>query len=144
MDSAQSEERIEDVNLEVTETLFALSAKLGVRRFVFFSTAAIYQPDPIGTYRENNPTEASNWFERSKEQAERFLLEQKSGPEVVVLRPSLIYGPRVRARTAALACLGPIVNLYSPIVVGLKGGPRFNWIHAEDAARAAIHLLQHG
>ena len=30
------------------------------------------------------------------------------------------------------------------VMIGLSGGPKSNWVHAEDVARATVHLTRHG
>jgi nucleoside-diphosphate-sugar epimerase len=45
---------------------------------------------------------------------------------------------------AAMACIAPIMKEYLPLMIGLRGGPRSNWVHAEDVARATAHLMEHG
>jgi nucleoside-diphosphate-sugar epimerase len=139
-------EQLEAVNIRATQALFQAAADAGAKRFVFVSAGSIYRLDPAGVYRETNPIEASSDYERTKILAEQCLLSAwaAGGPEVVVLRPSPIYGPRARNLGASLACLGPILAERLPFVVGLTGGPRINWVHAHDVARAAQHLLEVG
>lgn len=74
------------VNVEGTARLAAAAAAAGVRRFVFVSSLAARGPDgsdgPVSPYG------------RSKREAEELLREMGSPPEIVVLRPAGVYGPR--------------------------------------------------
>lgn len=146
VDLAAGFEALAAVNLTATQELYRQAAEAGVQRFVFLSAGSIYRLDPAGVYRESNPLAANNEYERTKILAEEFLLAQSGAgsPEVVLLRPSPVYGPRARNLGASLACLGPILKDRLPVLVGLKGGPRINWVHVQDVARAAVHLLEAG
>jgi nucleoside-diphosphate-sugar epimerase len=42
----------------------------------------------------------------------------------------------------ALATLAPIVRLFTERAVPFRGGPRCNWVHALDVARAAAFLVR--
>lgn len=137
---------LEATNVSASRDLYQAAARAGVARFVFLSSGSIYRLNPIGTYREGDPLEPNNDYERSKIACEQSLQAEvgPKTPELVILRPSLIYGPRAKHLGASLACLGPIMKASLPVLFGLKGGPRINWVHARDVARAALHLLNHG
>ncbi len=139
-------ERLEAVNVTAPRELFAAAERAGVRRFVFFSSGSIYKKDATGTYTEEKPIAGSNDYERTKVMCEEYLLREArpKRTEVVVVRPSLIYGPRGKMLGAALACIPPIVHEHLRMQLGFSGGPRSNWVHAEDVARAAAHLLEKG
>lgn len=133
------------VNVEATMALYRAAAVAGVRRFVYLSAGTVYRLSATGTYRESDPLEANNGYERSKQLAEAFLQSQASGgPGVIILRPSLIYGPGTRHLGASLACLAPVLQASMSRVIGLSGGPRINWVHVDDVAAAAAHLLVSG
>jgi len=146
VDIASEMSALEASNVQATLALHRAAVQAGIERFVFLSSGSIYRLNPTGTYRESDPLEANNDYERSKIACERHLLQAAGpkSPELIILRPSLIYGPRARHLGALLACLGPVMKASLPVVFGLKGGPRINWVHAEDVARAALHLLEQG
>jgi len=82
-----SEAELRRVNVEGTLARAREAAAAGVRRFVYLSSSlAVVEADPYG---------------RSKLAAEEGLREVR-GIEVVVLRPPLVYGPRVKANFLAL------------------------------------------
>ncbi len=146
IDIASDLSDLEATNVQASLDLYQAAARVGVSRFVFLSSGSIYRLNPTGTYREDDPLEPNNDYERSKIACEQALRSETGpkAPELVILRPSLIYGPRAKHLGASLACLGPIMKASLPILFGLKGGPRINWVHARDVASAALHLLDHG
>ena len=87
------------INVEGTLRLARAAANAGVKRFVYLSSIKAVgefsskDPMPIG---HEKPTDA---YGISKIEAERQLqnLAEKSGLEIVILRPPLVYGPMVKA-----------------------------------------------
>lgn len=83
-------QRLRRVNVEGTARAAALAAEQGVRRFVYLSSAKADEPkDDYG---------------RAKLAAEQALLRvaSTSALQSVILRPPLVYGPRVKANFLAL------------------------------------------
>ena len=93
------------VNLEGTMTLARAAVKAGVKRFVYVSSikvngeATYGQPfTPQQAVNPHDPYALSKW------EAEKALkeLSAQSGMEVVIIRPPLVYGPRVKANFLSL------------------------------------------
>ena len=87
-------------NTELTRRLAETAARAGVRRFVFMSSVkAIGERSPAGGLRRAAEPRPADAYGRSKLAAERALAEvgARTGLEVVVIRPPLVYGPAVGA-----------------------------------------------
>jgi UDP-N-acetyl-alpha-D-quinovosamine dehydrogenase len=87
------------VNFDATARL-ARAAAGRARRFVFLSSVKVHGEDSGDrALVEDDATQPQDAYGRSKLQAERFLtdLAARSGMELVLLRPPLVYGPRVKA-----------------------------------------------
>ena len=87
------------VNAAATIRL-AASAAGRARRFVFVSSVKVHGEDSgDGAYAESDPTRPQDAYGRSKLEAERALAEMaaRSGMELVLIRPPLVYGPAVKA-----------------------------------------------
>jgi nucleoside-diphosphate-sugar epimerase len=90
----------EETNVQGTRTIFEAAREAGVKRLVHVSSVIVYGLDapsgaPLG---ESTPlaTELDGWgfYLRSKVEAERTLAGTVDGcPEVVIVRPGIIYGP---------------------------------------------------
>lgn len=90
------------VNVAGTLNLAQQSAAAGVRRFVYLSSAKVHGES--GTFRETDSPAPEDAYGISKYEAEVGLrhIGSATGMEVVIIRPPLVYGPRVRANMQAL------------------------------------------
>lgn len=94
--SGHSDEEFRLINVMGTERVLKEGAKAGVSRFVLCSTAGIYGQSVAGVVDETAAPQPWNAYERSKHAAEEHLRKQAAqlGVEYVILRPSVVYGPR--------------------------------------------------
>lgn len=92
------------VNTAGTKRLAAEAASAGVRRLVFISSVKVNGEEAPEPYMETSPERPTDPYGISKWQAEQALreLEARTGLEVVVLRPTLVYGPGVKANFLAM------------------------------------------
>lgn len=88
-----------EINLLGTENLARSAVAAGVRRFVFVSSIKAGQAD-----QQHDKGHAVDFYAETKGQAEVLLREigRESGMEILVVRPPLVYGPRVKANYLAL------------------------------------------
>ncbi len=89
------------VNVEGTLALARAAAAAGVRRFVFVSSIKVNgEGTPPGVrYTERDAPAPCDPYGRSKAEAEAALraLSDRTGMELAVVRPPLVYGPGVKA-----------------------------------------------
>lgn len=122
-----------DLHVEGTRRVVAAARAAGVRRLVHVSTTGVLGPTGPRPLHEDAPPRPTTPYEASKLEGERIVLaaREAGGPEVVVLRPGLVYGPRDLH----------LLPLYRSISRGwfrpIAGG-RARWqpIHVGDVARA--------
>lgn len=130
------------VNVEGTRNVWNSAASAGVRRAVLCSSAAVY-----GLLRRSNamiseqsPANAIEPYGRTKFLAEHEALAigRSSGMHTTVLRPVAIFGPGEHTpfghslRDAAVSRL---------LIAGGFLNKRFCYVHVDDVAAAAIHLM---
>jgi UDP-glucose 4-epimerase len=93
-------------NLDSTLNLARQATKAGVRRFVFISSIKVNgeATQPGRPFTAEDPPNPQNPYAQSKLDAEQglFALSEKSGLEVTVIRPPLVYGPGVKANFATM------------------------------------------
>ncbi len=87
------------VNVEGTARLAREAAKAGVKRFVFISSIKVNGEETSTPYTPESPPNPTDPYGISKYEAEQVLrkIEAETGLEVVVVRPTLVYGPGVKA-----------------------------------------------
>lgn len=93
-------------NVDTTLALANQAVEAGIRRFVFMSTVKVNgEETAVGCcYKPDDFPEPRDPYAISKCEAEQGLSEiaQKTGLELVIIRPPLIYGPGVKGNFASL------------------------------------------
>jgi nucleoside-diphosphate-sugar epimerase len=107
------------VNVEGTRAVYAVARQAGVRRFVFLSSVKAMGEGSAVPYRESDTPQPVDPYGVSKLEAEQVLAEGRAagGPEFVVLRPPLVYGPGVRGNFRRLLRLAALSG-YLPLPLG--------------------------
>lgn len=88
------------VNVEGTLNLARQAADAGVRRFIFLSSIKVNGEStlPEQPFRADHAPKPLDAYGQSKWEAEQGLsaIARETGMEVVIIRPPLVYGPRVK------------------------------------------------
>lgn len=99
-------EEFRKVNVEGTLNLARQAANSGVKRFIFLSSVKVNGEvsEPNSPFKVEDSPNPQDDYGLSKYEAEQglFLIGQKSGMEIVVIRPPLVYGPGVKANFASM------------------------------------------
>lgn len=87
------------VNVAGTERLARMAAANGVKRLIFMSSVKVHGEETPVRYTEHDIPAPLDPYGVSKLEAEDILrkIAAKTGLEVVVIRPPLVYGPGVKA-----------------------------------------------
>jgi len=104
-DAADPMKEYRRTNVDGTREIALAAVEQGVRRMVFVSTVKVNGESTCGNrFTEDDPPSPQDWYSISKWEAEEVLrsISAKTGLEVVIVRPPLIYGPEVRANFYAL------------------------------------------
>lgn len=128
-------------NVVVSERLARAAVRAGVARFVFVSSIKVNGEAtlPGRPFRESDPPHPENDYGRSKWEAERVLedIAGRSGMVLIILRPPLMYGPRVRGNFLAL---WRAVARGVPLPLGRVDNRR-SLLYAGNLAHAIVALL---
>lgn len=93
-------------NTEATLALALKAASAGVKRFIFLSTIKVNGELTTGRvpFSEKDVCQPVDPYAISKMEAEKGLMEiaEKTGMELVIIRPPLIYGPGVKGNFARM------------------------------------------
>lgn len=110
---AVKEETYYDVNATGTKNLLSacLEAEPPIEKFIYLSSQAASGPCPHnGKKREEEPCLPVSPYGRSKRKGEEFLLETLHQFPFLILRPSVVYGPRDRDVFAFFKILSKGIN----------------------------------
>lgn len=98
-----------EVNTYGTVNLARQAAIAGVKRFVFVSSIKVNGEGTLldEAFRAGDMQDPKDYYGQSKAEAENELLvlSKETGMEVVIVRPTLVYGPGVKANFASLMSL---------------------------------------
>jgi nucleoside-diphosphate-sugar epimerase len=88
-----------NINVAGTRHLAHIAGTKGVRRFILTSSVKVNGEGRLSPYDEDDRPAPSDPYGISKYEAEQALREvaDKTGLEIVILRPPLVYGPGVKA-----------------------------------------------
>jgi UDP-glucose 4-epimerase len=133
--------RYRAVNVDGTRHVAVAAGAAGVRRLVLASTTAVYGPTGTQPATEATPPAPDSWYAESKLEAERVAREvaAANGLELVILRLSAVYGPRVRGNYRRL--LGAMAR--GRFVSIGHGRNRRSLVSDRDAAQAFVLAASH-
>ena len=125
------------INVDASIKLAELAIKSGVKRFVFISSVKAGGSAIKGQYlTEKNQGEPEGVYGRTKREAELKLLKMslKSGMDVSILRPSLVYGPNVKGNLELM--MNGIRKGWFPSIPNVHN--KRTMIHVDDLVVAII------
>jgi nucleoside-diphosphate-sugar epimerase len=115
-----SREEFFRTNVDGTQNILALSSETHIKRFIHFSSVAVYGLNPAGTTNEITPAQpCGNLYCDTKIAAEEavWISYEKTNLPVIVIRPANVYGPRSNPWTVR-----PINLLNSGQMMLINGG----------------------
>ena len=101
-------EAYRQTNVQGTLNLAQKAVKSGVKRFIYLSSIKVNgEQTTIQPFKQSDAVNTDDPYGLSKYEAEQALLElsKKTGLEVVIIRPVLIYGPNVKANFKSMVKL---------------------------------------
>ena len=136
-DATSVENRYQAINVEATVQLAKLAAQHGVKRFSFVSSVKAGGSAIVDRcMTEEDQGEPEGIYGKTKREAELKLLEicRQSDMQVMIVRPSLVYGPGVKGNLALIR-RGIEQGWFPPIP---ETENRRSMIHVDDLVRALL------
>ncbi|MET0046294.1 MAG: NAD-dependent epimerase/dehydratase family protein [Sedimenticola sp.] len=130
------------LNVEATVRLAESAAAHGVRKFVFVSSVKAGGSVSAGRCAdESDLGEPDGIYGRTKREAEARLLDigERTGLDVSIIRPALVYGPGVKGNLATM--LSGINRGWFPPLP--ETGNRRSMIHVDDLVRSLQFIAGH-
>ncbi|MFL9782906.1 NAD-dependent epimerase/dehydratase family protein [Vibrio cyclitrophicus] len=132
----------QSVNTDGTLNLALKAAEAGVKRFVFVSTIGVNGTSSQGRpFLSSDSPKPHNSYAMSKYKAELGLLNisKKTGLEVVIVRPTLVYGPNAPGNFGMLARL---INKTPVLPFGLANNRR-DFIAVQNLVDLLVTCARH-
>ncbi len=137
-------EEYREVNTYGTVNLARQAAMSGVKRFVFISSIKVNGEStrPGHPFSHDDECLPQDFYGQSKAEAESelFKLSKETGLEVVVIRPTLVYGPGVKANFASLMSL---VKKGAPLPFGCINGNKRSLVSVNNLVDLIVTCLEH-
>jgi len=133
------EQTYQKINVDITSKLLLLSVKNNVKKFIFVSSVKAGGVSKQGKCAtEKSLSEPDGVYGKTKREAELKVLEAgiKSDMHVSILRPALIYGPKVKGNLQ-LMMQGIKKGWFPPLP---EIGNRRSMIHVDDIVQALLFL----
>ena len=133
------EQTYQKINVDITSKLLLLSVKNNVKKFIFVSSVKAGGVSKQGKCAtEKSLSEPDGVYGKTKREAELKVLEagRKFDIHVSILRPALIYGPKVKGNLQ-LMMQGIKKGWFPPLP---EIGNRRSMIHVDDIVRALLFL----
>lgn len=138
-DALEMEQTYKKINVEVTDDLLSASVKHNVRKFIFVSSVKAGGVPVKGICAsEEDQGDPDGIYGRTKREAELRILDvgRESSMHVSILRPALIYGPKVKGNLQ-LMMQGINKGWFPPLP---ETGNRRSMIHVDDVVQALLLL----
>jgi nucleoside-diphosphate-sugar epimerase len=124
-------------NVKGTENILKTSSEAGIKKFIHFSSAAVYGLNPPDGADETTPYQpCGNLYCDTKIGSEKavWAAYQKAGLPIVVIRPTNVYGPHSNTWTVR-----PIKLVNSGQMILIDGGTGFcNYVYIDNLVDAAL------
>ncbi|WP_345867282.1 NAD-dependent epimerase/dehydratase family protein [Shewanella algae] len=139
---SNNQQDYQSVNVDGTLHLAKEAAKAGVTRFIFVSSIGVN-----GTFTKDLPFSSTsipsphNDYTKSKYEAELGLkkIASQTGMELVVVRPTLVYGPKA---PGSFGLLSRLVSRVPVLPFGLANNKR-NFISVQNLADLLVTCVKH-
>lgn len=127
-------------NLDGARAVAEACLRHKVRRLVHVSSISVYEPLPDGDVDESTPAEPCGWsYPDTKLAEERIVLQygDEHGLPLVVLQPTIVYGPFAKSWT-----IGPVARLRTGRLALPDNGGLCNAVYVDDVVDALILASQ--
>lgn len=143
VDSNEKKEKLIEINVEGTKNVWNCLAECKIKKALYCSSTAVYgllgKTQKAITENEKARAIEPYGYTKLKGEIEALAISSRSGITTIVMRPVAIFGPDEHTpfgRKLKEAAISKI------LIAGGFQNKSFNFVHVEDVADAAIHLME--
>jgi nucleoside-diphosphate-sugar epimerase len=133
-------------NITASQRLFKECQKVGIKKFIYFSSSSVYGNNGQLIQSEDGPLKPSSPYAVSKMAAEAALQAQslKGDTDLIIVRPFTMYGDYMNYGKYSLAIAKFVKAWQNGEPLNLEGGghQRRDYVHVEDAIRAIDLMIE--
>ena len=126
-------------NVEGTTNVFEAAKLMKINRVVHMSSVSVYDISvPTETFKEDHPVGPNNIYGATKACNEFFACDfiERHGLDIIMFRPTLVWGPGQRPETGGGRIIKPIVeNPFFGKNVEVTRGASFDIVYVKDMAK---------
>lgn len=132
-----------EVNIMGTIRVVQLAKKFHVQKFMFYSTAAVYDPDAPPPNKETDTPQPVTPYGIGKYTSELYI--QQGGVPYMILRLSNVYGPRQDAygEGGVVAIFATRMCQQKPCKIYNTGNQTRDYIYVGDVVSASLAVMRH-
>ena len=143
--SIQNPEETYNINITGTQNVIACAEKMGIRRVLLASSAAVYgDATAIPLKEETIGTLLSPYATSKYDNEHQVVLARERGLEAVALRFFNVYGPNQSVQGAYAAVIPKVIETITsgqrPVIFG-DGQQTRDFVHVQDVAMGIFQLL---
>ena len=86
-------------NVEATASTLKIAKRLNAKKFIFVSSISVFGQDKKSVLHEHSERQPINLYGQTKADAEDLVMSYRNQMEVIIVRPTVIYGPSDPAKT---------------------------------------------
>lgn len=143
VNSHSSREDLNSIHIEGTKKVWECAGKCGIKKALYCSSTAVY--GLLGqngqAITENTPPRAIEPYGNSKLQGEQIALAlgKKYHIKTFIIRPTAIFGPGEHTPFGNKLRDAMISKV---LIAGSFKKKKFNYVHVEDVAEAAVYIME--
>ena len=128
-----NEKRMKQVNVELTKLFIDIARKKNLTKWVQLGSVGTYGILKSGNVNETCRESPFNLYEKTKTEADKLIMQ--SGIDYTILRPSIVFGKKMKNKSLYNLLNAILNNIF--FYIG-KNGSFLNYVHVDDVVSALV------
>ncbi len=128
-----NEKKMKQVNVDFTKLFIDIAKRKNLKKWVQLSSVGAYGIPKSGKVNEKYSDLPFNFYEKTKTEADKLIMQ--SGIDYTILRPSIVFGKKMRNESLYKLLNSILNNIF--FFIGRKGS-LLNYVHVDDVVNALV------